>query len=79
MNSVAKFAVGILLLGTLAYSQAPSEPSASNATSSIVSAPEGNIKPVPFAPPDVPADADIVADPASLLLICRAYRRLKQR
>ena len=67
MNSVTTFAVGSLLLGALAYAQAPSEPAASNATSAIVSAPEENVKPVPVAPPDVPADADIVADPASLL------------
>lgn len=67
MNTVAKIAVGSLLLSAFVYAQAPSEPAASAATSSIVSAPEGNIKPVPVAPPDVPADADIVADPASLL------------
>jgi hypothetical protein len=66
MNRVAKFAFGSLLLGSLAYAQAPSEPAASAATSSIVSAPDGNIKPVPVSP-DVSADADIVADPASLL------------
>ena len=67
MKSVTKLAVGSLLLGALAYAQAPSEPAASNATSAIVSAPEGTIKPVPVAPPDVSADADIVADPASLI------------
>jgi len=67
MNTVTKFAVGSLLLSAFAYAQAPSEPTVSNATSSIVSAPEGNIKPVPVAPPDMPADADIVADPASLI------------
>lgn len=69
MNCVAKFAVGSLLVSSVAclYAQAPSEPGSSSATSSIVVATDANVKPVPASPPDVPADADIVADPASLL------------
>ena len=74
MKRVAKFAVGSLLLGSLAYAQAPSESgslesrsSASAATSSVVSPSESGIKPIPPTVPDVSPDAEIVADPASLL------------
>ncbi len=71
MKLVAKFAVGSLLLSTFAYSQAPSESgsSASAATSSVVSATDGSIKPVQPAVVDAPPDTDagILADPASLL------------
>ena len=68
MKHIAKVAVGSLLLGSLAYAQAPSEPgsSASAATSSVISTTDGSIQPVqPVAPKDT--DPDIVADPASLL------------
>ena len=68
MNSVAKFAFGSLLLGSLAYAQAPSEPTASAATSAMASpADSSSIKPLPAAAPDTSTDTDIVADPASLL------------
>jgi hypothetical protein len=69
MNGMAKFAFGSLLVSNVVcvYAQAPSEPTSSSATSSIVSATDASVKPVPASPPDVPADADIVADPASLL------------
>ena len=74
MKRVAKFAVGSLLLGSLAYAQAPSESgslesrsSASVATSSVVSPSENGIKPIQPAVADVSPDAEIVADPASLL------------
>ena len=66
MNSVAKFAFSGLLIGGLAYAQAPSEPAAASA---MVSPADSSIKPVPAAQPDTStdADADIVADPVSLL------------
>ena len=74
MKRVAKFAVGSLLLGSLAYAQAPSESgslesrsSASVATSSVVSPSENGIKPIQPTVADVSPDAEIVADPASLL------------
>ena len=68
MNSVAKFAFNSLIVASFAYAQTPSEPAASKATSAVVSSRnEGNIKPDPTASADAPIDADIVADPASLL------------
>jgi hypothetical protein len=67
MKSVAKFAFTSLLVGTFAYAQAPSEPAVSAATSTVVSPESSSIKPVPAAEPDSSTDADIVADPASLL------------
>src|ERR1035441_9356104 len=71
MKHIAKVAVSSLLLGSLAYAQAPSEPgsSASAATSSVVSPVESSIEPVrPVAPEaSKDTDPDIVADPASLL------------
>jgi hypothetical protein len=74
MKRVAKFAVGSLLLGSLAYAQAPSESgslesrsSASAAASSVVSPNENGIKPIQPTVADVSPDAEIVADPASLL------------
>ncbi len=68
MNSAVKFTFAGLLLSGLAYSQAPSEPAASAATSSIVSL-ENGIKPAQPVTPEASTDADaeIVADPASLL------------
>jgi hypothetical protein len=67
MNGVTKFAFASVLLGSLACAQAPSEPASSSATSSIVTAGEGSIKPVPAATTDTYNDSNIVADPASLL------------
>lgn len=67
MNGAAKIAFGSLLLGSLAYAQAPSDRSAASATSAIVTSTEGGIKPVQVAAPDTSSEADIVADPASLL------------
>jgi len=67
MNGVTKFAFASVLLGSLACAQAPSEPASSSATSSILTASEGSIKPVPAATPESSNDSDIVADPASLL------------
>src|SRR5712691_7446980 len=64
MNFVAKFAFSSLLIGSFAYAQAPSEPAAASA---MVSPAESSIKPVPAAEPDPSTEADIVADPASLL------------
>lgn len=78
MKRIAKFAVGSLLLGSLVYAQAPSEPSssASAATSSVISTTDGSIQPVqPVAPKDT--DPDIVADPASLLPDLPAVPRAK--
>jgi hypothetical protein len=68
-RSLAKFAFGVLFLGTLvlcnlAHAQAPSQPAASAMVSPEA---ESNIKPLPPTTPDISADADIVADPASLL------------
>lgn len=69
MNGIAKFALGGLLIGSLVHAQAPSEPAASAATSSIVLSTDGSIKPVPPAAADVSPNSDLdnVADPASLL------------
>jgi len=67
MNGVAKIALGSLLLGSLAYAQAPSDRAAASATSAIVTSTEGGIKPVELAAPEPSSEADIVADPASLL------------
>jgi hypothetical protein len=69
MNCVVTFAFGSLLVSSVVclHAQAPSEPGSSSATSSIVLATDAGVKPIPPSPPDVPADADIVADPASLL------------
>jgi hypothetical protein len=69
MKSVAKFAFSSVLATTLAYAQAPSQPSASVATSSVVSNEDTSIQPVMPVAPDRSADKDpeIVADPASLL------------
>jgi hypothetical protein len=71
MKLIAKIAVGSLLLGRLAYAQAPSEPSssASAATSSVVSPADSSIEPVRPVVPEASKDTDpdIVADPASLL------------
>lgn len=65
MLSLTKLAVSGMLLSCLAWAQAPSEAAASAATSMV--SPEGSIKPVPASAPDNSTDADIVADPASLL------------
>ncbi len=62
-----KSAFASLLVGGLAYAQTPSAPAASSATSVIVLATDGGVKPVPVATPDTSTDADIVVDPASLL------------
>jgi hypothetical protein len=67
MMLVTKFAVGGLLLGGLACAQVPSEPATSAATSTVISSADASIKPAPPAAPEPPPDADIVADPASLL------------
>ena len=77
MKFAAKFACSSLLLGSFAYAQAtatdPPPPPAPNpaptsATSAMVSPGEtGRIQPLPAATPDVTPEADIVADPASLL------------
>jgi hypothetical protein len=68
MNGVARIAFGSLLLGSLAYAQAPSDPAASSATSAIVTSTESGIKPAPVAAPDnSTATDDIVVEPASLL------------
>jgi hypothetical protein len=71
MKRVAKFAVGSLLLGTLAYAQAPSDRSSSGsaATSSVVSTTSNSIEPVRPVSPEAAehSDPEIVADPASLL------------
>ncbi len=68
MNSVAKFAFNSLIVASFAYAQIPSELAPSKATSAVVSSRnEGNIKLDRSASADAPIDADIVADPASLL------------
>ena len=72
MSSWAKFAFCGLVLGSVAWAQAPSEPAASAATSIVSpegSPTEGSIKHVPAAAPDNSPDVDvnIVADPAGLL------------
>jgi len=69
MNSSTSFVLGCLLLGSLAFAQAPSQPSASAVASTAVSAEESGVKPVRPSVTDVSADndPDIVADPASLL------------
>ncbi|PYX50404.1 MAG: hypothetical protein DMG79_05985 [Acidobacteria bacterium] len=66
MNFVAKFAFSGLLVSSFLYAQAPSEPPASAATSGTISAGDMSIKPVP-SDSDTSNDADIVADPASLI------------
>jgi hypothetical protein len=67
MNSVAKFVFSGLLLSSLAWAQAPSEPAASAATSMVLAPENGSIKRVPAAEPDPSTDASIVAEPASLI------------
>ena len=71
MKHFAKFAAGSLLLGSLAYAQAPSAPnsSASAVRSSVVSSTERSIEPVQPVASEASknTDSDIVADPASLL------------
>ena len=71
MSSVEKFVFIGLIIGGIAYAQAPSVPSASKATSAVVPpATEGNIKPEPAGIADASKDkedTEIVADPASLL------------
>jgi hypothetical protein len=69
MNCAAKIAFGGALLSSLAFAQAPSQASAAEATSSIVSSEESSVK---AAQPSGIAisndsDAEIVADPASLV------------
>ena len=70
MNSLAKFAVGslALILSHLTYAQQPSPLTASQ-SSAVVSDTQHDIKPEQPATPDISTDtdADIVADPASLL------------
>lgn len=71
MKHIATFAFGSLLLGGLAYAQAPSESnsSPSEVRSSVVSSTERSIEPVRPAASEASKDIDpdIVADPASLL------------
>jgi hypothetical protein len=71
MKHIATFAFGSLLLGGLAYAQAPSESnsSASAVRSSVVSSTERSIEPVRPVASEASKniDPDIVADPASLL------------
>lgn len=68
MSFAAKFVFIGLIIGSFAYAQAPSEQAASKATSAVVApATESNIKPDSAATADSPTNADIVADPASLL------------
>lgn len=67
MTFVTKFAFGSLLVGSIAWGQAPSEPAASAATSAMVSPADSSIKPLPAGAPDTSSDVDIVVDPASLL------------
>jgi hypothetical protein len=67
MNRLTKLALGGLFLSTFTFAQAPADSSAPSATSQIVSAADGNIKPVPVAAPETTPDESIVADPASLL------------
>src|ERR1700693_1001378 len=67
MTFVTKFAFGSLLVGSLAWAQAPSEPAASAATSAMVSPADSSIKPLPAAALDAATDADNVVDPATLL------------
>jgi Domain of unknown function (DUF5666) len=66
MNSLTKFAIGGLLLSSVAWAQAPSEAAAS-AAATMVSPSEGSIKPVPATESETSTDVDIVADPASLV------------
>jgi len=70
MKHFAKFAAGSLLLGSLAYAQAPSEPSSSAPVgASMVSPRDRSIEPLRPVPSEASKDTDpdIVADPASLL------------
>lgn len=70
MNSSTTFVLGSLLIGSLAFAQAPSQPPASEATSSILaSGEESGLKPVRPSTTDASVDNDpeIVADPASLV------------
>jgi hypothetical protein len=71
MKHIATFAFGSLLLGGLAYAQAPSESNSSPSAvrSSVVSSTERSIEPVRPAASEASKDLDpdIVADPASLL------------
>jgi hypothetical protein len=69
MNSAAKFAFGSVLLSSLAFAQAPSQVSATEATSSIVSPEESGVKAVQPSGIAISkdSDAEIVADPASLV------------
>ena len=80
MNFVAKSAIGslLLILGSQTYAQVSSQTAAS-ATSSVVSDPTGDLKAVrPIAPtPSEGANADVVADPATLLPDLPAVPRAK--
>jgi hypothetical protein len=69
MNSAAQFAFGCVLLSSLVFAQAPSQVSAAEATSSIVSSEESALKPEQPSGVAVSRDSDleIVADPASLV------------
>ena len=66
-RSLIKLAVGCALFTTLAYAQTPSDGGAAMVSPSTGSIQPENIQPGTPAVPDTPADAAIVADPASLL------------
>lgn len=71
MNSVAKFAIGslLLILRGPAYAQAPSQPTAAASSSASVLSEAEGIKHVQPSTPDAPAetDPDTVAEPPTLL------------
>lgn len=70
MNLAAKLGFGSVLLGGLAFAQVAAQPSTSAATSSIVAIGDSEVDPVRAvrkAPVDPESEAEIVADPASLL------------
>ena len=70
MNLAAKLGFGSVLLSSLAFAQVVAEPSTSAATSSIVAIGDSEVDPVRAvrkAPVDSESEAEIVADPASLL------------
>lgn len=63
-SSVARFALGSLLLASLTYAQAaPSD----TPSSSVVSPPSSDVQPVTPVANDASAEAETLADPASLL------------
>jgi hypothetical protein len=69
MNSAVKLAFGSVLLSSLAWAQAPSQPPVSEATSSVALAGENGLKAVRPTAADARTDIDpdMIVDPASLV------------